>query len=191
MEPGKGEGDKGIAAAGERLRSRFAPLIKPLGALILVVGFVLWAHFGSGIARFHSQVKSAPGWEEFRSAYALDSFGEDSYFVRAAQNGYNLFYFTHRYGWRFTRRTARDAVNSCAACHTPEDMAYAFVNSDRFDPRAGRRLSFEESVMRCYAEHLDGFVPTLYDPAIRDLRILARSVAHHLQLGEGARRGGG
>lgn len=170
---------------------RFAPLIRRLGAVSLVVGFVLWAHFGSGVATFHSKVKSAPGWDRFRDAYGLDSFGEDSYFVRAAQNGYNLFYFTHRYGWRFTRKTAGDAVNSCAACHTPEDMAYAFVNSDRFDSKLGRRLSFEESVMRCYAEHMDGFVPTLYDPAVRDLRILARSVAHHLQLGEGARRGGG
>ncbi|HEY1288024.1 MAG TPA: hypothetical protein VGF58_06825 [Burkholderiales bacterium] len=171
--------------------TRLAPLIKPLGAVIAIVGFVLWAHLGSGIARFHSQVKSAPGWDRFRDVYGLDSFGEDSYFVRAAQNGYNLFYFTHRYGWRFTRKTERDAVNSCAACHTPEDMAYAFVNSDRFDPGLGRRLSFEESVMRCYARHMDGFVPTLYDPAVRDLRILARSVAHHLQLGEGARRAGG
>ena len=138
MELGKSEGDKSIAAAGAGLRSRLAPLIKPLGALILVFGFVLWAHFGSGAARFHAQVKSAPGWDQFRIAYGLDDFGEDSYFVRAAQNGYNIFYFTHRYGWRFTRRTASDAVNSCAACHTPEDMAYAFVNSDRFDPKIGR-----------------------------------------------------
>ncbi|HXJ54229.1 MAG TPA: hypothetical protein VNH16_22825 [Burkholderiales bacterium] len=190
MDRAKGEDGKDIAAGPGRWPTRFVPLIKPLGAVILVVGFVLWAHVGSGIARFHSQVKSAPGWDRFRDAYGLDSFGEDSYFVRAAQNGYNLFYFTHRYGWRFTRKTAGDAVNSCAACHTPEDMAYAFVNSDRFDSKLGRRLSFEESVMRCYAEHMDGFVPTLYDPAVRDLRILARSVAHHLQLGEGARRGG-
>jgi len=184
------KGFKGMAAGRAGWATRFAPLIRPLGAVILVVGFVLWAHFGSGIARFQSQAKSTPGWQQFRDAYGLDTFGEDSYFVRAAQNGYNLFYFTHRYGWRFTRKSARDAVNSCAACHTPEDMAYAFVNSDRFDLRLGRRLSFEESVMRCYAEHMDGFVPTLYDPAIRDLRILARGVAHHLQLGEGARRGG-
>lgn len=188
MDLAKGEDRKDIAAGPAGRPTLLAPLLRPLGAVILVVGFVLWAHFGSGIARFHSQVKSAPGWERFRDFYELDSFGEDSYFVRAAQNGYNLFYFTHRYAWRFTRKTARDAVNSCAACHTPEDMAYAFVNSDRFDPRLGRRLSFEESVMRCYAEHMDGFVPTLYDPAIRDLRILSRSVAHHLQLGEGARR---
>ena len=45
--------------------------------------------------------------------------------------------------------------------------------------------------MRCYAGRLDGFVPTLYDPAVRDLRILARAVAHPLQLSEGARRDGG
>ena len=32
---------------------------------------------------------------------------------------------------------------------------------------------------------MNGFVPTLYDPAIRDLRILARMVAHSLELGEG------
>jgi hypothetical protein len=191
MDLGKDDGRKAMAAGPASWPARLAPLIRPLGAVILVVGFVLWAHFGSGIARFQSQVKSAPGWDQFRDAYGLAaSFGEDSYFARAAQNGYNLFYFTHRYGWRFTRKTARDAVNSCAACHTPEDMAYAFVNSDRFDPSLGRRLSFEERVMRCYAEHMDGFVPTLYDPAIRDLRILARSVAHHLQLGEGARREG-
>lgn len=190
MDLTKDEGRKAMAAGRAGRPTRLAPLIRPLGAVILIVAFVLWAHFGSGIATFHSQVKSAPGWDRFRESYGLDGFGEDSYFVRAAQNGYNIFYFTHRYAWRFTRTTARDAVNSCAACHTPEDMAYAFVNSDRFDSRLGRRLSFEESVMRCYAEHMDGFVPTLYDPAIRDLRILARSVAHHLQLGEGARREG-
>ena len=40
--------------------------------------------------------------------------------------------------------------------------------------------------MRCYAGPMDGFVPTFYDPAIRDLRIFARAVAHHLQLSEGA-----
>jgi len=43
--------------------------------------------------------------------------------------------------------------------------------------------------MRCYATHLDGFVPTIYDPAVRDIRIFARMVAHHLQLGEGADEG--
>jgi hypothetical protein len=38
---------------------------------------------------------------------------------------------------------------------------------------------------------MDGFVPTLYEPAVRDIRILARAVAYHLQLSEGARRGKG
>ena len=166
-------------------------LSKPLAAAAAIAGFVLWAHFGSGIQAFRSQVSSAPGWQQFRATYGLDDFGADSYFTRAAQNGYNLFYFTHEHGGRFTRKTARDAVNSCAGCHTAEDLAYGFVNSDRFDAGLGRRMSFEERVMRCYAGPMDGFVPTLYDPAVRDIRILARAVAHHLQLSEGARKDGG
>jgi hypothetical protein len=166
-------------------------LSKPLAAAAAIAGFVLWAHFGSGIQAFRSHVSSAPGWQQFRASYSLDDFGADSYFTRAAQNGYNLFYFTHEHGGRFTRKTARDAVNSCAGCHTAEDLAYGFVNSDRFDASLGRRISFEERVMRCYAGPMDGFVPTLYDPAVRDIRILARAVAHHLQLSEGARKDGG
>ena len=121
----------------------------------------------------------------------MNEFGADGYFTRAVQNGYNLFYFTPAYGRRFTRKTARDAVRSCASCHTAEDLAYGLVNSDRFDVGLGKRVSFEERVMRCYAGPMDGFVPTLYDPAIRDIRILARAVAHHLQLSEGARKDGG
>jgi hypothetical protein len=35
---------------------------------------------------------------------------------------------------------------------------------------------------------MEGFVPTIYDPAVRDIRLLARAVAHHLQLTEGALR---
>jgi hypothetical protein len=34
---------------------------------------------------------------------------------------------------------------------------------------------------------MSGYVPTIYDPAVRDLRLLARAVARHLDLGEGAR----
>jgi len=165
-------------------------LSKPLAAAAAIVGFVLWAHFGSGVKVFRSQVSSAPGWQQFRASYGLDDFGADSYFTRAAQNGYNLFYFTHEHGGRFTRKTTRGAVNSCAGCHTVEDLAYGFVNSDRLDASLGKRMSFEERVMRCYAGPMNGFVPTLYDPAVRDIRILARAVAHHLQLSEGARKGG-
>jgi hypothetical protein len=163
-------------------------LSKPPAAAVAIAAFVLWAHFGSGVQTFRSHVSSAPGWQKFRASYGLDDFGADGYFTRAAQNGYNLFYFTYEYGGRFTRKTARDAVNSCAGCHTVEDLAYGFVNSDRFDAKLGRRMSFEERVMRCYAGPMDGFIPTLYDPAVRDIRILARAVAHHLQLGEGARK---
>lgn len=166
---------------------RFSYSILPVAA---IPAFVLWAHFGSGIDVFRSHVSPAPGWQQFRDAYRVDSFGQDGYFTRAVQNGYNLFYFTPEYGGRFTRKTARDTVRSCASCHTAEDLAYAFVNSDRFDARLGKRVSFEERVMRCYAGPMDGFVPTLYDPAVRDIRLLARAVANHLQLGEGARKDG-
>ena len=152
--------------------------------------FVLWAHLGSHLPVFRSHVSLERGWKEFRIAYRASDFGEDGYFVRAAQNGYNVFFFTPKYAARFTRKTAADRVNACASCHTAEDMAYSFVNSDRFDARLGRRISFEERVMRCFAGPMDGFVPTLYDPTVRDLRILARMVAHHLQLSEGSQKGG-
>lgn len=165
-------------------------LRKPLVGVAVIAGFVLWAHFISGIPVFRSAVSSASGWQQFRATYRLDDFGADGYFARAVQNGYNLFYFTHEHGGRFTRKTKGDAVNACASCHKAEDLAYGFVNSDRFDAKLGKRVSFEERVMRCYAGPMQGYVPTLYDPAVRDLRILARAVAHHLQLSEGARKDG-
>ena len=164
---------------------RLIALVRPLAAVAAIGGLVLWAHLGSGLPVFRSQVAVATGWERFRADYGVTEFGEDGHFVRAAQNGYNIFYYTHRYAWRFTRRTAADAINACASCHTAEDLAYGFVNSDRFDAGLGRRVSFEERVMRCFAGQMGGYVPTLYDPTVRDLRILARAVAHHLQLGEG------
>jgi hypothetical protein len=179
------------AARETRVWTRVAAAAKPFGAVVAVATFVLWSHFGSGAPVFHSHISSEPGWEQFRAAYRLSEFGEDGHFVRAAQNGYNLFFFTHKYAWRFTRKTGKDAGNACAGCHTPEDIAYGFVNSDRFDTGLGKRISFEERVMRCFAGRMDGFVPTLYDPTVRDLRIFARSIAHHLQLSEGARRDGG
>jgi cytochrome c len=164
---------------------------KPFAGGVAIAAFVLWAHLGSGLPTFRSHVSPAPGWQQFRASYGVDTFGADSYFTRAVQNGYNLFYYTHDYGGRFTRKTTRDAVHACAGCHKVEELAYGFVNSDRFDAKLGRRISFEERVMRCYAGSMDGFVPTLYDPAIRDIRILARAIAHHLQLSEGARKHGG
>lgn len=160
-------------------------LHSPAIPVALILGFVLWAHWGSSLPIFRSHVAFERGWEKFTATYRINNFGEDGYFVRAVQNGYNVFYFTPKYAWRFTRKTASEPKNSCASCHTPEDMAYGFVNSDRFDPQIGRRVSFEERVMRCFAGPMDGFVPSLYDPTVRDLRILARAIAHHLQLSEG------
>jgi hypothetical protein len=168
-------------------RARIARVPK-LAALAVIVAFVLWAHFGSGIPVFHAQVVSEPGWEKFRADYGLEYFGYDGQFVRAVQNGYNLFFHTHKYASRFTRKGAGEPANSCGACHSAEDLAYSFVGSDRFDPRLGKRLSFEDRVRRCYAASVDGFVPTVYDPAVRDIRLMARAVAHHLQLSEGALR---
>ena len=161
---------------------------KTVALVGLLVCFVLWAHLGSGIQVFRSQVASEPAWTQFRAKYRISHFGEDGHFVRAVQNGYNLFYHTHNYASRFTRKSTGEQGNSCAACHTAEDIAYAFVTSDRFDPKLGKRVSFEDRVRWCYAGSMEGFVPTIYDPAVRDIRLLARAVAHHLQLSEGALR---
>lgn len=154
----------------------------------LIITFVIGAHLIPGIHTFRSQVTSEPGWEKFRADYRINHFGDDGNFVRAVQNGYNLIHFTHKYATRFTRKSAGNPANSCASCHTAEDLAYAFVNSDRVDPKLGKRISFEDRVRWCYVKSMDGFVPTVYDPAVRDIRLLARAVAHHLQLSEGALR---
>jgi cytochrome c len=151
-----------------------------------IVAFVVWAHFGSGIRVFRSEVIAEKGWDQFKADYQISHFGEDGQFVRAVQHGYNLIFYTYKYAPRFTRKGAADRVNACAGCHSAEDLAYAFVSSDRFDPKLGRRISFEERVTWCYAASMDGFAPTIYDPAVRDIRLFARAVATHLHLGEGA-----
>ena len=145
-----------------------------------------WAHYASGLPVFSSHASLEPGWDEFNARYGGDSFGKDGYFTRAVQNGYNIIHNTPTHASRFTRRTLADHPNSCSHCHDAKALAIAFATGDRFDPAIERRVSFEESVMRCYVKHLDGFVPTIYDPAVRDVRIFARLVAHRLQLGEGS-----
>ena len=152
----------------------------------LIAVFVVCVHWLPGIEVFHADVAPEPGWEQFRAKYSVNHFGDDGQFVRAVQNGYNLVYHTHKYATRFTRKTGSDRVNACASCHTAEDLAYGFVNSDRIDPALGKRISFEDQIRRCYAGAMAGFVPTIYDPAVRDIRLLARAVAYHLQLSEGA-----
>ena len=155
-------------------------------AVATLVAIVLFAHWGSGLPVFRSEAVPEPGWDGFRTQYDLDYFGKDGQFVRAVQNGYNLVTYTYKYAPRFTTKTGGDQVHSCVNCHSMEDLAYSFVNSDRFNAKLGRRVSFEEQVQRCYVEHLDGHVPTVYDPAVRDIRLLSRAVAHYLQLTEGA-----
>jgi cytochrome c len=157
----------------------------------MIAGFVMLAHVMPGVRVFRAEVAAEPGWEKFQKEFQIAHFGEDGQFVRAVQNGYNLVYHTHKYAPRFTRKVATDRVNACASCHSAQDLAYAFVNSDRFNTTLGKRMSFEDSVRRCYAGSMDGFVPTIYDPAVRDIRLLARAVAYHLRLGEGAIRKGG
>lgn len=183
--PAPKEGD---APAGGKPEQQGRSRRKTLALVGVVAAFVLWAHFGSGVQAFRSGVSPEPGWEKFSAEYEVGYFGDDGQFVRAVQNGYNLVFYTYKYASRFTRKTALDRVNSCAACHTPEDLAYGFVNSDRYDPKVGMRVSFEDRVRRCYAGPMEGFVPTIYDPAVRDIRLFARAVAHHLQLSEGALR---
>mgnify|MGYP006295863649 CR=1 FL=1 len=163
--------------------------VRTVMLLAAMAAFVAWAHSGSGVPIFRSQSVIEPGWEKFRIDYAINkNYGDDGQFVRAVQNGYNLVFYTYKYAPRFTRKTAGDSVNACGSCHTVEDLAYGFVNSDRVDPVLGVRMSFEDRVRYCYAKSMNGFVPTIYDPAVRDIRLLARAVAHQMQLGEGQLR---
>ena len=99
---------------------------------------------------FAPRLRPSPDGRRFRAKYGIDDFGKDGQFVRAVQNGYDLVSYTYKYAPRFTRRTASDTVNSCSGCHTLEDLAYGFVNSDRFNAKLGRRISFEEQVQLCY-----------------------------------------
>ena len=192
MDLAKGEGFKGMAAGRAGWPTRFAPLIRPLGAVILVVGFVLWAHFGSGdrevsvaseVDARMAAVSRRLRARHLRRGRLLRARGPER--LQPV-----LFHESIRAG---ASRARPRPTRSIPAPPATRPRTWPTLSSTPIASTPGwdERLSFEENVMRCYAGHMDGFVPTLYDPAIRDLRILARGVAHHLQLGEGARRGGG
>jgi len=154
--------------------------------ILLIIGLIGVAHVTSPEAPFgQNDSELSENWANFSEAFGVSEYGVDGYFVRAVRNGHAIFHNTANHAWRFTRRTRSHRINACASCHTPTALAYAFVNSDRFDRRLNKRVSFEERIMRCYVMRLDGFVPTIYDPAVRDLRIFARVVAHRNQLTEG------
>ncbi len=161
--------------------------LKGFDKIFLVFGFVIISHL---YISAHLPGQTDPSldfkWYTFKKKYKVSEFGKDGYFVRAIQNGHALFYKTWDYAWRFTRRSGASSISSCSDCHKPIDMALAFVNSDRYKSSIGRRVSFEEQVTRCYIKNLNGFAPTIYDPAIRDIRIMARMVAHYYKMSEGA-----
>src|SRR5262245_11999979 len=96
-----------------RRAARRARLVVVLRGAAAVIGFAVWAHFGSGQPVFSPHGKPEAGWEAFRAAYDVDTFGRDGYFVRAIQSGYNLVHHTYRYAWRFTRKGAFDHPNAC------------------------------------------------------------------------------
>ena len=162
-------------------------VIRNMFSILVILLFVIWAHAYSGEKTFVPAAKASPdaGWLAFSEKYNVTEIGADGYYVRAVHNGYALVHKTYEAAWRFTRKTANSKISACINCHTDEQIAYAFVNADRYDSKLGKRVSFEERITRCYTKHMDGFVPTIYDPAIRDIRIYARMIAHHLQFSEG------
>lgn len=170
-----------------KFRQFLMNFLKSFYLIFLIFGFVIFSHL---YISAHLPAQTDPSlnykWHTFKNKHKVSEFGKDGYFVRAIQNGHALFYKTWDYAWRFTRRSGGSSINSCADCHKPIDMAFAFVNSDRYKPSIGKRVSFEEQITRCYIKNLDGFAPTIYDPAIRDIRIMARMVAHYYKMSEGA-----
>jgi len=46
---------------GPGLLARLLPAAKSLGAVALIAGFVLWAHFGSHLPTFRAHVAAEPG----------------------------------------------------------------------------------------------------------------------------------
>ncbi len=166
-----------------------AKLQLPLSTLLIVL-LVVWGHFSPEMNS--RQDNSAPrlAWEYFTEEFPVKEFGSDGYFVRAIQNGFNIFYFTSQFAPRFTSTSSSGDQKSCSSCHSAKDIGFSFVQSDRFNQQLQKRLSFEESMMRCYVktDRINGFAPTIFDPAIRDLRIFSRLIGYKYQLSEGYRR---
>ena len=147
-----------------------------------VVAVVLVAHLagGSVFAKRFVEIDSA-GEALLNARFELDKkFYKSGYFSDAVKNGYNIFSDTPRYVPRFVGNDL-----SCIDCHSVEEIGYAFVVMDRYNEKHGRRMSFEEQVMRCYVERLDGYVPPFFDPALQDVKIFARFMSIGLALQEG------
>ncbi len=135
------------------------------------------------------EVEMEKEWEKAAQKYQVREVnGADGYYYRAIKGGFLVFHNTSKEASRFTRKTMSSPKNSCASCHTERGLAQSFANSDRVNAKVGRRVSFEESVQRCFLDkdRMDGFMPSWGDPVIRDLRIFARDVARHYELTEGS-----
>ena len=126
-------------------------------------------------------VIDAAGKHLLQDQFQLDQkFGAGGYFSQAVQHGYNLFTDTPKHASRFVGND-----KTCQQCHSPKDMAYAFVSMDRYNPKIGKRLSFETQIRRCYVKQLAGHMPPFFDPSLQDLKIFARfmSIGYGLQEG--------
>jgi len=187
LEPRQAEAKVKSKAIGSKVKNYFTSHFSFFRKFKFLLVFIVCSHwlFADNLPGREDEALKKQ-WNNFVNKYEVGEFGKDGYFVRAARNGHALFYKTYDYAWRFTRKTATDKNNSCASCHTPKEIAFSFLQSDRYDTQLGKRVSFEEKVMRCYVKRMQGFVPTIYEPAVRDIRILARIVAHNLKLTEGA-----
>jgi cytochrome c len=119
-----------------------------------------------------------------QTRFKLDKkYRKGGYFTQAVYDGYNKFTNTPVYASRFAGNE-----KSCSDCHTYEDMAYAFIQLDRYDSKRQKRVSFEEQVLRCYVKELDGHPPTFFEPALQNIKIFARFMATGLALQEGSLR---
>ena len=146
------------------------------------IGMVLVTHaLHDSVFMRKPVVIDAAGKHLLQDQFQLDQkFGIGGYFSQSVQHGYNLFTNTPKHASRFVGNQ-----KSCGQCHTPKQMAYAFVSMDRFNINRGKRLSFETQIRRCYVKQLEGHMPPFFDPSLQDLKIFARfmSIGYGLQEG--------
>jgi len=168
-----------------KLPDRFKNIHLSWVLLALFVSVVLLFHKYSDHVFYNQMVDvDDAGVALLQDKFDLDGkFRKGGYFTQAVYDGYNKFTDTPKHSPRFTGND-----KSCSDCHAPEDMAYAFIQMDRFDIRYSKRVSFEEQVMRCYVKQLDGHVPPFYDPALQNLKIFARFLSIGYGLQEGSLR---
>ncbi len=159
----------GTPAGMRSVASARSHALPTLAALAVIIAFVLWAHFGSGVPVFQPEVVSEPGWEKFRAEYGIDYFGNDGQFVRAVQNGYNLVFHTHKYASRFTRKARRRPAEFLRRLpYVPKISPTASSTRTASMPGSASGFRSRTACAGAMPRSVDGFVPTVYDPAVRD-----------------------